>query len=234
MATTIDIEMRTVTRTNRAPIQIWLVDDSSNYRVLLADLLGSEHGLECTQQFPSAEAVLEALSRDQAPHVILLDIRMPGMTGLEAVRHIKRLARATHVLMLTTFFDSLAQTQALRDGASGLLLKTFPFEEIVRNIREVCARPFTNSFSAALIENSSETNCAASLDAPPRPKHRASETTGRCPSGETQKCGWDNGLSNLLSRCISSRLARGIRWFCRLVPSTPKSSAADGNLVPDH
>ena len=94
-------------------LQVWLVDDSENFRMLLGSLLEEEGGLECARQFPTAEAVIAALEKETPPDVILLDIRMPGMGGVAAVRPIKSLAPATQVLMLTTFFDSQAKSMAL-------------------------------------------------------------------------------------------------------------------------
>src|SRR4051794_30859970 len=76
-------------------LQVWLVDDSENFRSLLGALLEDEGGMQCARQFPTAEAVIAALEKEMPPDVILLDIRMPGMGGIAAVRPIKVLAPAT-------------------------------------------------------------------------------------------------------------------------------------------
>ena len=117
-------------------LRVWHVDDSANFRDLLASFLDAERGVQCERSFPSAEAVLHALARETPPDVILLDIRMGGMSGLDALRPIRSLAPSTAVLLLTTFYDSYAKAQALRDGASDLLLKTCRVGEIVERARE--------------------------------------------------------------------------------------------------
>lgn len=122
------------------PIRVWLVDDSKNFRILLGTLLEEEGGFECSRQFACAEDLLDVLVHE-APDVILLDVRMPGMGGIAAVAPIKALAPATHVLMLTTFGDSQAKAQALEDGASNFLLKSFPLPEIAQHIRNAHAGP---------------------------------------------------------------------------------------------
>jgi DNA-binding NarL/FixJ family response regulator len=118
------------------PIRIWLVDDSDEYRSLMAELLASEHGFDCARQFSSPTAVLDALGHELPPDVILLDIRMRGQNGLDAIRPIKAIAPSTRVVMLTTFSDSHATARALRDGASDLLLKSYELGEIARRIHQ--------------------------------------------------------------------------------------------------
>jgi DNA-binding NarL/FixJ family response regulator len=119
------------------PIRMWLVDDDDEYRSLMAQLLTIERGFDCAREFPSPAGVLDALSRESPPDVILLDIRMRGQNGLDAIRPIKTIAPSTRIVMLTTFFDGHAKARALREGASDLLLKSYELEEIARRIRRV-------------------------------------------------------------------------------------------------
>jgi len=122
-------------------IRIWIVDDNEGYRVSLADLLAGETGFECSGMFPSAEAVLEALSRESPPDVLLLDIDMGGMSGLDAIRPIRLRAATTRILMLTAFFDTHRQSRALREGAADFLLKSYSMEKIFRRIRVAREQP---------------------------------------------------------------------------------------------
>ena len=116
-------------------IRIWIVDDNSALRDLLANLLNGEPGLECERQFASPTTVLDALAAEPAPDVILLDIQMGAENGLDAIRPIKLLAKNTHVLMLTTFAQPEARERAFRDGASDFLSKAWAFDEIASHIR---------------------------------------------------------------------------------------------------
>jgi DNA-binding NarL/FixJ family response regulator len=118
-----------------APIRIWMVDDNSTFRSLLANLLNEEGGLHIEQQFPSPTAVLKALAFEEPPDVILLDIEMGEENGLDAVGPIKALAKNTHVLMLTTFAGPLARERAFREGASDFMFKTWTVPEIALHVR---------------------------------------------------------------------------------------------------
>jgi DNA-binding NarL/FixJ family response regulator len=125
-----------VAREYRNPIKIWHVDDDRQYRELLGTLLSEQEGIECQRDFPSADAALSALASKLGPDVLLLDICMGGQSGLDAIAPIKSLARATRVLMLTTFYDSDAHSRALEEGASGFLLKHDSLDQLLEQIRK--------------------------------------------------------------------------------------------------
>ncbi len=118
-----------------ASTRIWLVDDNEMFRSLLADLLDNEVGFHCERQFSSPPEILEALARETAPDIILLDKEMGEHDGLDAIRPIKALARETHVLMLTTFSAPGCRERAFREGASDFMLKTWSITEIASHMR---------------------------------------------------------------------------------------------------
>jgi len=105
------------------------VDDDKPLRVLLAELLSREDGIECNRCFCSAKAALAALAQESPPQVILLDIHLGPENGIDAIQPILSLAPTTRVLMLTTFYDSQEEAQALRAGASAFLVKSAPMEQ---------------------------------------------------------------------------------------------------------
>ena len=123
------------------PISLWLVDDNRRLRATLTELFERCEGIRCTGTFASPNEVLSALASKVGPDVILLDVHMGDMNGLDAIRPIKSLSRATQVLMLTTFFDSESESRALTSGASGFLLKSFPIETILKSIRQAWTKP---------------------------------------------------------------------------------------------
>jgi DNA-binding NarL/FixJ family response regulator len=119
-------------------IRILLVDDEQMVRKGLRLILESEDDFEVVGEAgDGAEAV--TLARRLDPDVVLMDIQMPGMNGLDATREIKALGReeSSRVLILTTFELDEYVYEALRAGASGFLLKRTPAEDLIAGIRVV-------------------------------------------------------------------------------------------------
>jgi DNA-binding NarL/FixJ family response regulator len=118
-------------------ISVWLVEDNETYRGAIARTLDQVSGLRCTGAFGSCEAALARLRDDHPPEVILLDIGLPGLSGLDGIQQFKALSPATHVIILTVFEDTDKIFRAICAGASGYLLKTSPAEKIAQAIGEV-------------------------------------------------------------------------------------------------
>lgn len=122
-------------------IRVWLTDDNAFFRNSLAELLARVGNFECELQFNSAESLLEGLARESAPDVILLDVEMGGMTGVDALRPIRALAPEVRVLIVTSFFDPLYDAQSRRDGASAFLLKAYAPQNLAGEIHRALASP---------------------------------------------------------------------------------------------
>ncbi len=118
-------------------LNVWVVEDDALFRNTLAHVVNHTHGLSCGQAFASCEEALAALERNCPPQVILMDIMLPGMDGIEGASRIKSISPSTEILILTNYADSDKIFKALCGGASGYLLKTSPQEEIRRAIQEV-------------------------------------------------------------------------------------------------
>ncbi|RKQ92248.1 LuxR family two component transcriptional regulator [Solirubrobacter pauli] len=121
-------------------IRVLLADDQTLVRTGFGVLLDRTDGIEVVgEAADGAEAV--AAARELRPDVVLMDVRMPAMDGLEATRHILSdpAASATRVLMLTTFDLDEYVFEALRAGASGFLLKDAGADELRRAVRVVAA-----------------------------------------------------------------------------------------------
>jgi DNA-binding NarL/FixJ family response regulator len=117
-------------------IKIAIVEDDEQVRENLAALIGGTKGLECVGTYASGELALEELPR-RLPEVVLMDINLPGISGVECVRQLKLLAPEMHIVMLTVYDDSDRIFRALQMGSAGYLLKRSPSAEIVRAIEEV-------------------------------------------------------------------------------------------------
>jgi DNA-binding NarL/FixJ family response regulator len=118
------------------PITISIVEDNDQLRGTLARLLDRSEGFKCQSQYPTAEAALEGLPKDK-PEVVLMDINLPGMNGVECVQKLKQIAPEILVVMLTAYEDTDNIFAALAAGATGYLLKRAPRTELLDAIREV-------------------------------------------------------------------------------------------------
>jgi DNA-binding NarL/FixJ family response regulator len=116
-------------------VRVWLVDDNDQLRKLVAEVLGSQDGIECARHFSSPDALLSELASKPGPDVILLDVQIGDRNGLDAVRPIKSLTRSTRVLMYTTCNNPEWRERALNDGASDYLLKSYAVERVAARIR---------------------------------------------------------------------------------------------------
>jgi DNA-binding NarL/FixJ family response regulator len=117
-------------------IRVAIVEDDEQVREHLSRLVGEAKGFECVATFCSGEQALESLSR-RAPDVVLMDINLPGISGVECVRQLKLLLPDVHVVMVTVYDDSDRIFQALQMGASGYLLKLSTAADILHAIEEV-------------------------------------------------------------------------------------------------
>ena len=118
-----------------APIRVFVIEDLTPIREALQLLLDGTPGFACAGTAGSAEAGLAA-PLESAPDVVLLDIGLPGMSGIEAVALLRETWPEADVLMLTVHDDEERVFAALRAGASGYLLKTSPPVALLEAVRE--------------------------------------------------------------------------------------------------
>jgi len=117
---------------------VLIADDQAMIRTGLRKILEAESDLEVVAEAPDgSEAVAETVRL--RPDVVLMDIRMPVLDGIEATRRITRTVPSTRVLILTTFGLDTYVFDSLRSGASGFMLKDAPPEELVAAVRIVAA-----------------------------------------------------------------------------------------------
>ncbi|MES2709637.1 MAG: response regulator transcription factor [Verrucomicrobiota bacterium] len=121
------------------PPIVWIVEDHEILRKSLTRLCTTARGLPGTETFANAEAMLTTLRRTdpgKLPRVMLLDVGLPGKSGLEALPEVLRLAPDCRVVILTVFEDEAKISAAISLGACGYLLKTARPEQIVEAIHE--------------------------------------------------------------------------------------------------
>jgi DNA-binding NarL/FixJ family response regulator len=122
----------------RAPIKVAIVEDQREIRECLALLVNGTEGYTCTGSYRSMEEALEKIPR-QVPDVVLSDIGLPGMSGIDGVRRLKELLPGLLVLMLTVYDDDERIFDAMCAGACGYLLKKTPPARLLASLEDVVA-----------------------------------------------------------------------------------------------
>src|SRR5881296_826523 len=121
-------------------ISVSIVEDDAGVRASLARLIDSSPGFRCLSQHPTAESALQELPRlggGAGPEVVLMDINLPGLSGVECARRLKPALPATQIIMLTVYQNTEHIFNALAAGATGYLLKQTPPKELLAAIRDV-------------------------------------------------------------------------------------------------
>jgi DNA-binding NarL/FixJ family response regulator len=141
------------------PITVSIVEDNDKLRGTLARVLNRAEGFRCLSHYPNAEDALKALPQDR-PDVVLMDINLPGMNGVECVRQLKQLVPETQIVMLTVYEDTDNIFNALAAGATGYMLKRTPQAELLEAIREVQrgGSPMTTHIARKVVQNLQKTS----------------------------------------------------------------------------
>src|SRR5688500_14684602 len=119
-------------------LRISIVEDDAVIRESLRHLIDHAEGLRCVAAFGCAEDALMGMG-EQRPGVTLMDINLPGMSGIACVRELKARFPGVEVLMLTVYGDHERIFEALRAGASGYLLKRAAANSLLEAIQQVHA-----------------------------------------------------------------------------------------------
>ncbi len=118
-------------------LRVVVVDDHAVYRQGLAKLLRNS-GIDVVGEAPNGEKAIGTV-QESAPDVVIMDLNMPGMSGIEATRRLIEHSPATRVLILSVSAEEEDVTNAVLAGASGYVLKDGPVEEIVEGVRAAAA-----------------------------------------------------------------------------------------------
>ena len=121
----------------RESINVMIIEDDSTYRNSIQEVINSAETMNCRHACESCEEALEILEKDFVPEVILLDIKLPGMSGIEGIQKIKAITPATLIIILTVFEDDEKVFNAICQGASGYLLKSTTADKIKSAIADV-------------------------------------------------------------------------------------------------
>ena len=135
------------------PINVAIVEDKHEIRESLLSLLDSSPGFQCVAACASAEAALTEILPRQ-PDVVLMDIGLPGMSGIECIQKLKELTPKTQMMMLTVFEDQERIYQALAAGASGYLVKKTPPAKLLEAIQDLHrgGSPMSNQIARRVVQ----------------------------------------------------------------------------------
>lgn len=135
------------------PVTIALVEDSPGLRRSLETILQRTPGFQCVGSFADGEQALAAIP-DLRPRVVLMDINLPGINGMECVARIAEALPDTHVIMITVYDDTDAIFDSLAAGAGGYLLKPVRSAQLVAAIKEILAggAPMSSNIARRVVQ----------------------------------------------------------------------------------
>ena len=147
--------MKTADAVASRPVELWMIEDNHAFRNTVARLLNQTKDIRCTRTFPACEDVLALLNTGATVDVMLLDVELSGMNGIEGLKKIKAISPATRVIMLTVFEDHERVFRAICAGASGYLLKRHIAEKLPGSLEEVLAggAPMSPSIARMVIQS---------------------------------------------------------------------------------
>ena len=118
----------------KLPIKIGIIEDKPEYRQAFKDYCEKSERLDCQLATESAEQFIKYASVKLPLDLILLDINLPGISGIDAIRFIRRIYPEVEIIMLTAFQDHENVFQSIQNGANGYLLKKLPLAELEKEI----------------------------------------------------------------------------------------------------
>lgn len=132
--------------------KIAIVEDNSGVRESLAVLINGTTGFRCSGAYANAESALKHLPLDW-PDIILMDINLPQMSGIDCVAKVKAMKSSVHVVMLTVHVDSELIFKSLKAGAGGYLIKQTSPVEILEALEDVLrgGAPMTNTIARKVV-----------------------------------------------------------------------------------
>src|SRR5256885_178879 len=134
-------------------IKVAVFEDNKLLRESLQQLINNSEDMSCTGAFPDANRLLHNMHHAN-PDVVMMDINMPGVSGIEAVQMIKAKFPQVHILMQTVFDDNDKIFAAICAGASGYMLKKTPPPKMIESIRETYlgGAPMTASVAVKVLQ----------------------------------------------------------------------------------
>jgi DNA-binding NarL/FixJ family response regulator len=142
-------------RLHDVPLRVAAVEDNGRYRASLETLLSHAPGFQLIGTFDAAPPALAALTGAALPwDLIVMDLELPGMSGVEAIRRVKEVSPRTAIVVLTVFEDPATVLEAICSGADGYLLKRTPAEQLLAELRSIVEghSPLSSAVARTVLE----------------------------------------------------------------------------------
>ena len=154
MKTDDNLSKRVQAKVKPVNITVSIVEDDAPVRDVLTEWIRGADGFKCVGVYENAEVALAALPQEK-PSVVLMDINMPGMSGIECVRRLKPQMLGTQFMMLTVYEDPDHIFKALSSGASGYMLKRTPRTELLAAVMDVHAggSPMSSNIARKIVQS---------------------------------------------------------------------------------
>jgi DNA-binding NarL/FixJ family response regulator len=180
--------MDTVNETSSKPIRVLLVDDHTILRQGLRRLLETEPGIQVAGEAKDGREAVDK-ARELSPDVILMDLAMPALNGLDATRRILKAQPDARILVLSMYLDDDYVNQALDAGVSGYLMKDAPASDLIRAVRAVARGEscFTPQIPQATVDRYKAVREAEARRGPVELTHREREVMKLLAEGHTVK-----------------------------------------------
>lgn len=167
-------------------VYIWIIEDEEHYRNQLAKLINLDESIECTQTFESFEKALPVFEKDELPDLLLLDLNLPGLHGLEVIRELTRTHPSIQILVLTVDDQRKTVFDAICAGAAGYLVKNDPFDDILKGVHQVIkgGAPLSSSIASYVLETFKDSSATSPID---ELNEREVDILKKLADGETRK-----------------------------------------------
>ena len=133
---------------------VTVVEDDQGLRKQMVELLDTAFDIECLEAFASGEEALKRIPLLK-PDVVLMDIQLPGISGIKCVAELKKIIPAVRIIMVTVYEDSERIFKALKAGANGYLVKSCPPQQMLEAVRDAFGggAPMSSHIASKVIEH---------------------------------------------------------------------------------
>lgn len=155
---------------SKTRLQTWIIEDDQRFSKQLAELINFSSSFFCSKVFQSCEPALEILKENDPPDIILMDLGLPGISGINGIQIIRQIVPEVTIVVLTVFEDADSILQSISNGASGYLLKDSSLDEIISSLELILSggAPINPQIAKKILDLFAETHTHTDYGLTPR------------------------------------------------------------------